>query len=238
MSAAAASWPRLATVAFDDTCRLIPGQYAGAEPEHALGALADDDDDLQQLIQLAAATNSRLQAQEERHPGGLGRADVVFGIPFSKIINAAFTYPGQGARFHVAGGRGAWYSAIDAATCVDEVAHHRIQHLRETAAADEDAIAYRLFHADIHGQDFAWLDDGGPDSASCLDHASYGDGQRFGAHMRELGGGGIVYPSVRHPGGTCVAVLQPALVANVRRGALYLLTVADFTVARVVRIDD
>ena len=34
---------------------------------------------------------------------------------------------------------------------------------------------------------------------------------------------GIVYPSVRHPGGTCVALLRPAAVQSVRQGDVYRL---------------
>ena len=35
---------------------------------------------------------------------------------------------------------------------------------------------------------------------------------------------GVVYPSVRHAGGTCVACFRPALVANVRCGVTYRFT--------------
>jgi hypothetical protein len=34
---------------------------------------------------------------------------------------------------------------------------------------------------------------------------------------------GIVYPSVREPGGTCLACFRPALVMNVAKGASYRL---------------
>ena len=35
---------------------------------------------------------------------------------------------------------------------------------------------------------------------------------------------GVVYPSVRHAGGTCVAAFRPAIVANVRRARTYRFT--------------
>ena len=224
----------MAPAAFDDTCRLIPGRYT-EDAEHALGALAADEDDLRSLIQLAAATNPRLQAQEERHPGGLGRDDVVFGVPFSKIVNAAFAYPGQGARFHGPYGRGAWYCALDVETCLAEVVFHRAEHLRETGATDEDAVPYRLFLADVRGQDFAWLDDDRRQSRRCLAPDSYAEGQVLGARLREHGSAGVVYPSVRRDGGTCLAVLQPPIVGNVRRSALYRLTIRGLAIAAVER---
>ena len=35
---------------------------------------------------------------------------------------------------------------------------------------------------------------------------------------------GIIYPSVRHPGGTNLACFRPALVGNVRKAQTYRLT--------------
>lgn len=225
-------WPRLAAVSRDDTLRLIPGEYAQA-PETALAGLVDDDAELDQLVRIAAATNSRLLAQEERPAAGLNRSDLVFGIPFSRIINGAFSYGGEGARFHPPGPKGAWYCALSVDTCVREVAFHRIRHLRETGAPDEDAIPYRLFLADVHAQEFAMLDDNHPSSRACLDPNSYDAGQALGVQLRRVGRGGVEYPSVRDPGGTCLAVLQAPIVSNVRLGDVYLLTIQNSRLANV-----
>jgi hypothetical protein len=48
--------------------------------------------------------------------------------------------------------------------------------------------------------------------ARLLDPDSYAAGQRFGARLREKGSNGLVYPSVRHRGGRCVAALRPTAV--------------------------
>ncbi|NLA37082.1 MAG: RES family NAD+ phosphorylase [Actinobacteria bacterium] len=226
-------WPVIGPVAYDNTCRLIPGQYA-LDAEHALTDLADSDDDLNSLIRLAAATNSRLQAQEEQHPAGLGRTDAVFGVPYSKIINGAFSYGGQGARFHAPGPRGAWYCALDVETCLAEVAFHRIVHLFETGVSDEANIPYRLFRADVHAQEFALLDDGSAASELCLDPLLYEAGQALGTRLRGEHRGGVRYPSVRHDGGVCLAVLQAPVVANVRRDEVYRLSIADYRYAGAV----
>lgn len=225
------SWPRIAPVAFDDTSRLIPGQYA-SQPEHALADLADDEAGLDSLIRLAGATNARLQAQEERHPHGLSRADMVFGVPYSKIINASFAYTGQGARFHTSA-RGAWYCALDVRTAITEVAFHRVRMLAEIGRDAEADIPYRQFLADIHGQDFAWLDDGSQSTRECLDPDSYDAGQRLGQRLRGESRGGVVYPAVRDPGGTNLAVFQPSLVGNVRFGELLRITIAGGRLAAV-----
>lgn len=226
------AWPRLAPAAFDDTHRLIPGIYT-EDAEHALAALADDDDGTLALITLAAATNARLQAQEERHPGGLTRADLVFGVPYSRIINAAFAYPGQGARFHSPHGPGAWYCALDLDTCIAEVAHHRVRHLHEMGETDEHNIPYRLFLADVHAQDVAWLDDARPQTRACLRPDDHTAGRELGQRLRAEGVSAVVYPSVRQPGGTNIAVLAAPVVANVRRDALVHISIADGALATV-----
>jgi hypothetical protein len=41
---------------------------------------------------------------------------------------------------------------------------------------------------------------------------------------RGAGHNGIIYPSVRHEGGTCIAALWPNVVQSVVQGALYRLT--------------
>ena len=48
--------------------------------------------------------------------------------------------------------------------------------------------------------------------------------------LRELlnqGSAGVIYPSVRHRGGTCLACFRPALVVNVRRGWVVTLEFSD-----------
>jgi hypothetical protein len=41
---------------------------------------------------------------------------------------------------------------------------------------------------------------------------------------RAEGHNGIIYPSVRHPAGTCIVALWPNVVQSVVQGALYRLT--------------
>jgi hypothetical protein len=51
------------------------------------------------------------------------------------------------------------------------------------------------------------------------------------------GSAGVIYPSVRHRGGTCLACFRPALVVNVRRGWVVTLEFSDAFAAPTVRID-
>ena len=53
---------------------------------------------------------------------------------------------------------------------------------------------------------------------------SYVESQSLGESLLQQGSSGIVYPSVRRKGGTCLACFRPALVNNVRKGARYRFT--------------
>jgi hypothetical protein len=44
------------------------------------------------------------------------------------------------------------------------------------------------------------------------DPANYSRPQAFGAQLREAGSNGLVYPSVRHSGGECIAAFWPDVV--------------------------
>jgi hypothetical protein len=49
----------------------------------------------------------------------------------------------------------------------------------------------------------------------------YVESQALAEQLLEVESLGVVYPSVRQAGGTCVACFRPALVSNVRRGRTY-----------------
>jgi hypothetical protein len=58
----------------------------------------------------------------------------------------------------------------------------------------------------------------------CLDPVSYVQSQQLAEQLLSEGSLGVVYPSVRHDGGTCVACFRPALVMNVRKARTYRFT--------------
>ena len=61
-------------------------------------------------------------------------------------------------------------------------------------------------------------------SRAALDPDTYVESQALAERLLEAESLGVIYPSVRHAGGTCVACFRPALVANVRRGKTYRFT--------------
>lgn len=202
-----------------DTCRLIPSRFVDKE-DSVLVALAEDGDHLKDLFDLDNATSERLMGEHGRLPG-IGIDELVFGIPHFRCINAAYTYARpEGSRFN-GDDRGAWYCAFDSETALAEIIFHKRLEYIEIDRYD-DKVSYQTLLADF-SSGFHDLRNA-PGFADCLDPGSYVASQRLAAGLLEQGAMGIVYPSVRHEGGTNLACFRPALVNNVRRGAVYELS--------------
>ena len=211
--------PKLCALRQFDTVRLIPSRYVERE-DSVLAALADDDDHLRELFDLDNATNERLRAEVGAAPD-IGVDELVFGVPNFRIINAAFTYARpEGSRFND-GERGAWYCAFDTETALAEVIFHKTVEYAEIKRFD-DSVNYQAMLADFNAS-FHDLRQG-RGLAACLDPRSYVASQALAARLLDAGSLGIVFPSVRRPGGTNLACFRPALVGNVRKAESYRLT--------------
>jgi hypothetical protein len=202
-----------------DTHRLVPSRHEPAG-DSVLAAIADDDEHLQAIFELDAATNDRLVAEHQLLPG-IGLEELVFGVPHASVVNAAFCHAHPlGSRF-TGPDRGAWHAAFEIETAQAEVAFHKSVQLAEVGRF-EDTVTYddylSDFSASVHdlrrGRGFR----------RCLDPDSYVPSQALGERLLQAGSLGVVYPSVRRHGGTCLVCFRPALVANVRRGATYRFT--------------
>jgi hypothetical protein len=207
--------PRVSNIARDDTHRLIPAKYIDRD-ESVLTRLTDDVNDLKALYELEGATNDRLLG-EAGSLAGISVRELVYGIPYFHIINAAFTHPRPtGNRFN-GPERGAWYASYLRETSEREVSHHRGRELQEINWQEQEIFAYVDFLADFRGQ----FHDIRKDArfADCLNATNYKSSQRLARELLEQGSAGIVYPSVRHKSGTCIACFRPALVNNVHKGA-------------------
>ena len=201
-----------------DTHRLVPSRHAR---ESVLTRIADDDEHLQSIFELDAATNDRLIAEHQRFPG-IGLDELVSGVPFAHVVNATFCHPHPlGARFN-GPDRGAWYAAFALETSQAEVAFHKGVELAEISWTEEESITYDDYLADFSAG-FHDLRRAASFKA-CLDRDSYVASQSLAERMLDAHALGVVYPSVRHEGGTCVACFRPALVSNVRRDATYRFT--------------
>ncbi|MEW6760627.1 MAG: RES family NAD+ phosphorylase [Pseudomonadota bacterium] len=202
-----------------DTCRLIPSRFADLE-DSVLAPLAENDTVLRDLFDLDNATNERLRGESGLLPG-IGMDELVFGVQNFRIINAAYTYARpEGSRFND-GERGAWYCAFAPDTALAEVIFHKTVEYVEINRFD-DSVTYQSLLADFNAgfHDLRCLEA----FKACLDPDSYIASQALAAELLEAGSMGIIYPSVRHPGGTNLACFRPALVGNVRKAQTYRLT--------------
>ncbi len=216
-----------------DTHRLIPAQFA-ARRDPALSKLSKDSDIYDELVELDDATNDRLLSESGLVPG-IDARELVFGIPSYRIINAAYCHPAPaGSRFN-SSDRGAWYAAFELETSQAEVAYHRRLWLQETAWEDEDVADYVDYLADFRAE-FHDIR-GSKEHADCLSPKSYVASQALGSWLLKSGSAGIVYPSVRRSGGTCIVCFRPVLVTNVRIGrTLRLIFANPRSVPKVTRI--
>jgi RES domain-containing protein len=210
--------PPVALIRRYDTHRLIPSQYS--EPGSVLGLIADDEAQLSDIFELDHATNDRLLAENQRL-AGIGVHELIFGVPYYRVVNAAFTHAHPfGSRFN-GPDRGAWYAAFELRTAQAEVAFHKAVQLSEIDRWEEE-VTYDDYQADVS----APLHDlrEAPGFSSCLAPDSYVASQLLAERLLTAGSQGVIYPSVRRKNGTCVALFRPALVSHLRKGMTWRFT--------------
>lgn len=208
--------PAVRLVRQNDTHRLVPSKYSD-DGDSVLAQIAEDDAHLRDLFDLDDATNDRLLAENDRLPG-IGIHELVFGVPYFRIVNAAFCHPHPlGSRFN-GPDRGAWYAAFDIETAQAEIAFHKWIELAEVGWTEEE-MTYDDYLADFSAE----LHDirGDKRFAEARNPDSYVASQRLAEKLLEAGSLGIVYPSVRRRRGICLACFRPALVMNVRKARTY-----------------
>lgn len=211
--------PPTALVRRNDTHRLIPSRYSDGSGS-VLARIADDDAHLDDLFDLDNASNDRLLAENNRLPG-IGIHELVFGVPYFRVVNAAFCHAHPfGSRFS-GSDRGAWYAAFELRSAQAEVAFHKSVELAEVDWFDED-VAYDDYLADFSAE-FHDLR-GARGFGAALSPDTYVESQALTEDLMKAESLGVVYPSVRHRGGTCLACFRPALVGNVRRTKTYRFT--------------
>jgi len=213
--------PPRADIAQRDTVRLISSARL---KEPVLLPLAHNHGILGDLAELEGATNGRLQAQE----GGLLDLDpkeLVFGRAGHTFINAAFTYTRPGGNRFNDEERGAWYCAFEVETALTEVSFHISREL-EAIARFENVTDYAELIADFIGlfhdlRDAQFTED---PSLSADPAIAYPAGQTLSRWLRkEKDSPGLIYPSVRSKGGTCIVAFHPSLVQNLRQGSIWRL---------------
>jgi RES domain-containing protein len=223
--------PKQIKVERDGTHRLIPYRYSD-RGRPILNLLAQNDDDLlRDLTELEGATNDRLLGESGSLPGA-SAIELVSGFRLAHIVNASFTHAHPfGGRFNSAG-RGAWYAAFEMQTAQTEVVFRRAGELKEVGWKAEEVSPYIDYLADFR-HEFHDIR-GDPNFVDCLDPNSYTASQTLGLKLLTSGSAGIVYPSVRHKDGVCIACFRPPLVLNVQAGPMVTFTFIDAEMTGVV----
>ena len=173
------------------------------------------------LAEIEGATSGRLLA-EQSGAEGIDRGEFVHGLPYANFVNAAFAYwkPREPNRFNAT--RGAWYAALEVETCLREVAYHMTEFLARSGEL-KGVVEYAEMFASLAGE---FVDLRQAPSHPCLDPepaVGYPVGNVIADAARAQGLNGIIYPSVRHAGGTCIVALRPHAVQSVAPGAVYRL---------------
>jgi hypothetical protein len=213
------SLPETLLLRQEDTHRLIPKIYSD-EPYGPLRTIAEDAEHLAAIAELDRATDKQVLAENNLLPG-ISVAELVFGIPHARIINAAFTHATPlGGRFN-GPDRGAWYAGFEIETFQTEIAFHRTVHSAEVGIF-EDQVSYVDYLADFRGQFHELRNDAR--FVAYLSPDSYVASQGLADQLLNADSLGVVYPSVRYSQGTCLACFRPAVVTHVRTGVHYQFT--------------
>ncbi|WP_100640909.1 RES family NAD+ phosphorylase [Marinobacter salexigens] len=187
-----------------ETYRIIPSHY----PPIDLFERIYEPDEFELAFEIESMTNPRLR-DEAGDIHLVQPCDRISG-PGSSPVMASFTHLGFGSRFadrHF----GVYYAASSLEGAIRETVFHKE---REMAAANEDSIALTMrayigsvvmkMH-DIRGPEFKDLHN--PDADN------YDLSQKFAGRWRKKGSNGLLYNSVRHPGGECIAAFKPKAVS-------------------------
>lgn len=195
------------------TVRLIASRYPSSGILDRIAA----PEDLDAIFELEGWTNDRIST-ELGILRTLARDEWVVGISLATVVMAAYCHPRPGGGRFNDENRGAWYAAFNLKTAHAEAIHARTRELDEIGGWFDTAMQMVAYLADFNA-DFHDLRD--QRFAAYLDPDDYSSSQRLGRRLLDGGANGIVYPSVREHGGTCLACFRPRLISNLRQGAFY-----------------
>jgi RES domain-containing protein len=166
------------------------------------------------LIAAEQKTNPRLMET-------VGNLDLVPGTrrvagPGASYLMAPFTHVSSDrpSRFS-AGAFGVLYVADRFEVALAETIHHHARFMSATAQAPGWTSQFREIVLNVQGA-LHDLRRGSADAA--LDPDDYAASQALGGQLRASGSEGVVYPSVRHAGGTCVGLFYPDLATSPVQG--------------------
>lgn len=201
--------PPVTSVVLTDTCRLVASRY----PVEGILDVVASPADLPYIFELESWSNDRIST-EMGLLHRLPEEEWVMGRPMASVVMAAFCHPRPGGGRFNSAQRGAWYAGTLLETAHAEVLYHRGRELAEIGVG-ETRLQMRLYRADFRN---SFHDLRAPTARNRPFHSptSYAASQALAADLLARGSHGVLYRSVRRPGGECLACFRPALVEHVR----------------------
>ncbi len=198
--------PALARVRWDRATRIIASRY----PPVDLFERVDGDPAVwEALIAAEMLTNPRIR--DELGEIALVAPDERISGPGATYVMASFTHLNpKGSRFSD-GSYGVYYAAIDFPTARAETIHHFERFAQDSGDGIRDTdMRVVVGRVDERFHDIASLE--GHHRTAVLSPDDYAPGQALGRRLREAGSNGVIWPSVRHAGGTCIGAFRPRAV--------------------------
>lgn len=194
--------PRAVTLRWQKSYRIVASRHPPVNVFE--GILPARQMDLGWFIE--SLTNDRLRDESGEAPV-MPDEDRVRG-PGASLVMAAFTHTGFPSRFSD-GSYGIYYAGHTLETAVRETAYHRGKFLASTQepACEVDMRAYVARPAQT------FLDVRGPRFDHVHHPDDYAPSQAFAKPLRDEGHWGLVYRSVRHEGGECIAAFKPQAIS-------------------------
>jgi hypothetical protein len=184
--------------------RIIASRYP---PIDLFERLTNDPAVWDALIALEQLTNPRVR-DEVGEIALVAPEDRVAG-PDASYVMSAFTHVNpRGSRF--SNGRwGVYYAELE--TAVAETIFHFEQFARDSADPPRtEDMRVLVGTVDAAFEDVDALSE--PRRGAVLDPQSYAQSQVYGREIRDGGGTGVIYPSVRRFGGSCIGAFKPRAV--------------------------
>lgn len=206
-----ASLPRRA-INWSKAVRIIPSRF----PPVGLFDRVAEPTDLDTVFAIEGMTNARLrEARGEQHV--VSPEDRVSGPGMTPVM-AAFTHPHPlGRRFSTASW-GVYVAARTLNTAIRETVHSREQFLRACRSPPEE-LDMRVYYAATRGK-FCDLRNSKRRLPFLyrLDPSADAETRHLAEVLRAAGDDGLLYDSLRDPGGACIAVFRPRVIKSCRQG--------------------
>lgn len=178
-----------------------------------------DADEFDALFALQALTNPRLQTQAG-NLSLLPRTEIPFGIAGCSYAVAPFTHVNPaGSRF--SDGRfGVLYLAENVQTAISEVAYHQDRYWSRVPELSYERFVFRALScefADISLTNLSYL----PPEHAIYHSEDYSASRALGEYLRQQGGAGVQYNSVRNQGALCWGLFSPKYIKQMVQHAHY-----------------